>query len=484
MLEKLEPQNVFTLFEQLTKIPHGSGNTEQMSDFLISFAKERNLECRKDATGNVIIKKNATLDYEDHEPVMMQGHMDMVLVKDPGSQFDLLGQALELEINGDYLTAKETSLGADDGIAVAYMLSLLDSDHYMHPPLECIITVDEEVGMEGATALNLSDLKGKRLINIDTEEEGEFVVSCAGGVRVTGEFAIFEKVLSKDDSNILVQFDLIGLQGGHSGTEIDKGRANANVLMGKLMAKLYREEEFALVSLSGGLKDNAIPIDAKMIICVEVTVYDRIVQISQDFLKKVKEEYGEIEPDLQLVTTILESSEKEFFVAKEELECLSSFFEQIPNGVIRMSEELEGLVETSLNLGIMECKEQSLNITFAIRSSVAKQKEQLKLKITELIEQNGGTVFLYGDYPEWEYQKESELRKTMVRIYEEMYHDTPKILSIHAGLECGIIAKKIKGLDCISIGPNMKDIHTTKEVLSISSTKRVWEYLLKVLANL
>ena len=484
MLEKLEPQNVFAFFEQLTKIPHGSGNTEQMSDFLISFAKERNLECRKDTVGNVIIKKNASVGYEEHKPVMIQGHMDMVLVKDPESQFDLSGQALELEINNDYLTAKETSLGADDGIAVAYMLALLDGEHYIHPPLECIITVDEEVGMEGATALDLSDLNGKRLINIDTEEEGEFVVSCAGGVRVTGEFAVFEEPFLRDDTKLCIQFELIGLQGGHSGTEIDKGRANANVLMGKLMARLYREEKIALLSLSGGLKDNAIPIDAKMIICVDSKKQKCIEQISRDFIKNVKEEYKEIEPDLGLVMSVIEPNDKGFFVATEKLEMLSVFFEQIPNGVIRMSEELVGLVETSLNLGIIEMQENNLKITFAIRSSVAEQKEKLKLKITKLMELNGGNVSLYGDYPEWEYQKESELRKTMVRMYEEMYQKSPKILSIHAGLECGIIAKKIKNLDCISIGPDMKDIHTTKEVLSISSTKRVWEFLLKVLANL
>lgn len=480
MLEHCEPKAVFHFFEQITQIPHGSGNTEQISDYLVRFAKERKLHYKQDKLGNVIIFKEASAGYEEEEPVILQGHMDMVAVKDADCTLDLSKDGLDVRVEGDYVYAKGTSLGGDDGIAIAYALAILDDDTIQHPPLEVVITVEEETGMEGASFIDLSDCKAKKVINLDSEEEGEFIVSCAGGVRIYGkvETAYKEQAVSPDRE--LYEIRIAGLTGGHSGAEIHHGRANANIVLGQVLKQLSEQFDIELCKLSGGTKDNAIPVDANAVIAVLTCQKEQFLQEICQIQKKMQEKWQTTDPKLVVEAVTVENK------------CIRPLTETVnqnvihiltecPNGVQAMCTDMPDLVETSLNLGVLTIKEEQIVFEFSLRSSVRAAKEELARKLCEMLEANGAVCERSGDYPAWEYRKDSPLRDKMVAVYEDMYGKEPKVLALHAGLECGILSEKIPGLDCVSIGPDMKDIHTTRERLSISSTKRVWDYLLEVL---
>ncbi|MBQ7067349.1 MAG: aminoacyl-histidine dipeptidase [Lachnospiraceae bacterium] len=482
MLEHLEPKVVFSYFEKICSIPHGSGNVQNISNYLVEFAKERNLEYIQDEVYNVIIKKPGTKGYEAKEPVIIQGHMDMVAVKKPECTKDMLTESLDVKTEGDFVYAEGTSLGGDDGIAVAYALALLDSKDIPHPPLEVVITVDEEVGMDGALFIDLSPLKGKKLLNIDSEKEGELTVSCAGGMRINGSLPVQWESITENMQG--KQVTLTGLLGGHSGVEIHKNRGNANVLVGYVLQELSKKVNIKILSLEGGTKDNAIPREAKATILLtenDVSYYEESIK---EIEKAIQEKFKETDKGVRIVSKDVSVKPERKALSQVSASNIIKLLNTVPNGVQAMSRQLEGLVETSLNLGIIVLKEEEFSATFSLRSSVVSEKEKLRDKVAGILDSLGGSYVFSGDYPAWEYKEDSKLRDTFVEVYEKMYGKKPVVLSIHAGLECGILADKIEDLDSVSFGPDMEDIHTTEEKLSISSTKRVWEFLLELLKSL
>ncbi len=476
VLSNLEPQSVFHYFEEITKIPHGSGNVEQISDFLAAFAEERGLFHIQDAWNNVIIVKEATPGYEKEPAVILQGHMDMVAVKKPDCDIDMKKDGLRVAVDGDKIYAEGTSLGGDDGIAVAYALALLDSDSISHPKLEVIITVDEEVGMDGAREIDLSMLTGNRMVNLDSEEEGIFLTSCAGGARVKCDLKLETQKLD----GLTYEVAVSGLLGGHSGGEIDKERGNSNCLFGRLLRRLCEKMPVGLAELKGGLADNAIPRETVGLLVIDKADSEKFASVLDTVEKEIQSELSSKDPDVFIKATEKESVAVECTTA-ESTRKAADFLSAVPNGVQAMSADMPGLVETSLNLGILEYAGGELRAEFSVRSSVESAKNALIGKLFALTELAGGSNTVTGDYPGWKFRKDSPLREKMVRLYEEMYGKAPKVEAIHAGLECGILGSKISDLDCVSMGPDMRDIHTTEETLSISSTRRVWEYLVRLL---
>ena len=479
ILENLEPQNVFYYFEEICKIPHGSGNTRQISDYLKAFADEHGLYCRQDELNNIIMIKEASKGYEDHAPVLLQGHMDMVAVKDADCTLDMTKDGLQLEILGDRLSAKGTSLGGDDGIAVAFGLALLAGEEYRHPKIELILTVDEEVGMEGAAGLTVDDLTAKRMINLDQEEEKMFIVGCAGGARID----IRKKTETEQVNGMLCKLKISGLQGGHSGQEINKERGNAICLMGRLLAALQEKTPVYLKEVSGGTADNAIPNE----VCAEIVVTEWTEDIAAFMEEKfcgLKAEFAGKEDGLKCELQVGAEAALIEVCNRKDSEQWIHLLNVIPHGVIANSVKMKGLVETSLNPGILNVSAVEGMVSTSVRSSNAAAKEALINQLKSLAALCDATVGIRGDYPGWDYDPDSPLREKMVTIYEEMYGVKPQIEAIHAGLECGIFQSKIPGLDCVSIGPDMQDIHTTRETLSIPSVQRVWKFLLKVLESL
>ena len=472
----LQPENVFRYFEELASIPHGSRNTKAISDYLVNFAKEHHLEHYQDDDNNVIIIKEASKGYENADAIIIQGHMDMVCEKENDCSIDFEKDGLDLYVDGDFLKARGTTLGGDDGIAVAYALAILDSDEIAHPRLEVIITVDEEIGMLGAESIDLSMLKGHKMLNIDSDVEGHFLTSCAGGMQVNTTIP----VAYEDACGILYEVAVTGLEGGHSGSVIDKEHGNANILMGRVLRSLASKVEFGIVSLAGGLKDNAIPRECKTELLVSEADAARLEEIltamsnifanefmaSDKGVKVVFEDKGET--NIPVLT--IGAQEKVIF-----------YLRNVPNGVQHMSRLMPGLVETSLNLGIMELKDVALSCVTSVRSSVSTRKNDLADKLVYLAEFLGGEATIEGDYPAWEYKADSDIRETISSVYKELFDEEPVFEAIHAGLECGLLSGKIENLDCVSFGPNNYDIHTPKERLSISSTERIWKLLIEFL---
>ena len=462
-LENCEPKRVFYYFEELCKIPHGSGNTKQISDYLVSFAKEHGLEYVQDEMNNVVIYKPATEGYEDAPAVILQGHMDMVCEKRPDVDHDFTKDPLNISVKDGYVTANGTTLGGDDGIAVAYGLALLESKDLAHPALEVLITVDEEIGLLGAEGFDCSVLKGKRLINLDSEAEGSLWISCAGGL--SGISTIPVQRVEAEGQKAAVK--ITGLMGGHSGAEIDKKRANANVLMGRFLYSLQQ--------------DNAITREADAELLVEDI--NSVKACAEKLQKGFREEYAGTDEGITVeITDLGVASAKVLHPTSREK--VLFFLMEVPFGIQKMSGSIDGLVETSTNIGIVKLGEDEFLGSSSVRSSVEAAGAALSDKICYLTEFLGGEYTVQGAYPAWEYRKDSPLRDQMVEVYEEMYGEKPNVVAIHAGLECGLFYKKIEGLDCVSLGPNMKDIHTSEEVLDIASTERVWKYLVKVLESL
>ncbi len=478
VLQGLEPQNVFDFFEQICAIPHTSHHEKALSDFCAAFAKERGLEHMQDEMGNVIIVKEATPGYEDVEPLIIQGHLDMVGDKTAECELDLEKDGLRLRVDGDLISAEGTTLGGDDGIAIAYTLAILDAQDIPHPRLEAVMTVGEEIGLLGATAIDLSMCRGKRLLNLDSEEEGVLTTGCAGGRRAHCRIPL-KRVSAKGTA---VQLKLAGLLGGHSGAEIDKGRANACVAMGRFLALLREKAEYGLVEFFGGVKDNVIPKSADARIVIGQEAIEALKAAVAEFERQMKAEYGTADPNIRLLVEEQGACELQALDA-DSLDFVLDALNLMPNGVQSMSADLPGLVETSMNMGIAELKEDALTLDESIRSSVTSAKEQMARKVQRFIRRLGGSVEFSGDYPAWPYAKDSKLREICVEIFEKQYHRKPEVMVIHAGLECGILSDKIPGLDCVSLGPDLLDIHTPQERMSISSVARTWEYLKAILAH-
>lgn len=474
ILAHLEPKEVFRYFEELAAIPHGSGNTKQIADYCEQFAKDRGLPHARDAHDNVVIIREAAAGYETAAPVLLQGHLDMVCEKAPGCQKDMEKEGLDLAEENGWVYAKGTTLGGDDGIAVAMMLALLAEKELPAPRLECIITSDEEVGMLGAAAWQPTLITGRNMINLDSEEEGIFTVSCAGGNRTYCRLPITREPVTGQ----AVTVKIAGLVGGHSGVEIDKGRANADMLLGRLLTAIRSAMPCRILSVAGGQKDNAIPTEAEAgLFCGDTAA---LTALAAEWQTRLRHEYAPIEPGLTV--TVAACGEKTADAMTEEsADRVLCLLLCVPNGVQAMSGSLPGLVQTSLNLGILTTGEDAVELHFGVRSSLASQKEMLTERLTVLTRQLGGSVEVFGDYPAWEYRAESPLRELMCEVYREQYGAEPKIEAIHAGLECGLLCEKLPGLDCVSIGPEMLEIHTPRERMSVASVGRVWRFVREVL---
>lgn len=464
-------REVFKFFAEISDIPRGSGNTAPIADYLMNFAKARGLSASRDAADNVVIRKPATAGYENRPTVIFQGHTDIVAEKAENVTIDMEKEGVRLLRDGDFLRADGTTLGGDDGVALAYALAILDSKDIHHPDFEAVFTSDEEIGLLGATALDPSLIKGRLMINIDSDEEGIFTVGCAGGLRADVSMPIKREGALGECYTV----SLSGLRGGHSGIEIDKGRANAVKVLLELISRLG---DVRIVSLSGGNADNAIPRDAvATVITAKAITENKKLELSS-YLSTLA--VGEEDAALDI------SSAKADILPldKDSSERIISLVRSEPSGVIGMSTDIEGLVETSLNLGIARLTDKEFSLAFSLRSSKGAKKAELLEHITAIAHEHGATVSTRGAYPAWEYRKESHLRDVMCEVYEKMYGKAPKVVTIHAGLECGIFSDKLEGLDCVSIGPDNYDIHTPLEHLSIPSTARVWEYLVEVLKSI
>ena len=472
-LAGLQPASVFGYFEKLCSYPHGSGNTKQISDYLVSIAKEHGLRYIQDSLNNVILFGDGTCGYEDHEPVVLQGHMDMVCDKDADCTIDMDTQGLDVTHDDTHVFAKGTTLGGDNGIAVAYTLALLADKTIPHPPLEVIITVDEETGMFGATGIDLSMLKGRTLINLDSEDEGIFTVSCAGGARGTISLPVHRRAVYGPCVRLTVE----GLRGGHSGVDIHKNRANANKVMGELLSRVQKLMPLCITKMSGGSKDNVITHSCQVTLVAMGMYPEKINEVAQQLENEIREQYDE--PNVKIYGDDVDALGGNALTTEDTAKVIALLC-AAPNGVQAWSQDIEGLVQTSLNLGVVRLDDQ-LHMTFAVRSSVNQEKRELLARLRELAEFNGAGYSEVGDYPAWEYKKDSRLRDTMIKVYRQMYGNEPEVVAIHAGLECGILSDKLPGLDCVSIGPNMLDIHTSREKLEIASTRRTWEFLLEIL---
>jgi dipeptidase D len=474
VLSELEPKKVFYYFEEITKIPHGSYNVDAISDYLANFGKEHGLETYQDELKNVIMIKEATDGYENEPALIIQGHMDMVAVSKPELNIDMKKEPLKVAVGGaeEYIYAEGTSLGGDDGIAVAVGLALLDDETLKHPRLEVVFTVNEETGMEGAAGIDLSMLKGNRLLNLDSEDEGIFLTSCAGGLRANIDLPV--KEVSVPAGATLFELEIGGLLGGHSGEEIIKGRANSNKLAGRLLQGF--DGEVLLADVDGGLADNAIPRVTKLSVVVKEA--EKFEKYLEEFSKDVASEFHAKDPGFY-TKVLRKTAEIDSDVKVYDAANAIKFVFTVPNGVQAMSADIEGLVETSLNLGILKMVDsgKAVHATFSIRSSVESAKKELTDRVICLAETFGGSVKLSGDYPGWAYRSDSPLRDKMCALYEKMYGKKPVLRAIHAGLECGLLGDKINDLDCVSIGPDMKDIHTTEEKLYIASSRRVYEFV-------
>ena len=475
-LQGLEPESVFRYFEEICAIPHGSRNTKAISDYLVSFAKAHGLRYRQDESNNVVIFAPGTCGLEDHESVILQGHMDMVCEKDAGCPLDMTVDGLDVTHDGCCVYAKGTTLGGDDGIAVAYALAILDDNTIAHPPLEVIITVDEEIGMLGAAAMDLADVKGRTMLNLDSEDEGIFTVSCAGGATCTVSLNAERKAVYGP----CVRLSVEGLRGGHSGAEIHKNRANANKVMGDFLGRIQKLMPLCLTSFSGGSKDNAIPRACQATVVAMGIGLERINDIAAQLQQEVRETYDEPEALVQAFDVDALGGNALTTAATADV---ISLLCAAPNGVQAYCPDMPELVQTSLNLGIAKLGDR-FTATFSVRSSVNAEKEGLITKLKELADFYNGTYSQSGTYPAWEFKKDSRLRDVMVPIYTRMFGKEPKVLAIHAGLECGLLGDKLPGLDCVSIGPQMHDIHTSREKLETASTKRTWDFLLEVLKAL
>ena len=497
-INKLSPSEVFSYFQEICAIPHGSGNTGMIADYCLEFAKAHGLKARKDTSDNVVIFKAGTSGYEDCEPVILQGHLDMVCEKEQDCDIDMSVQSIRACTDGKMVWADGTTLGADDGIAVAFILAVLASDTIAHPPIQAVLTSDEEIGMLGARDLDTSDLIAKRLINIDSESEGILYVSCAGGVRAECDIpVVYEDAVGwvsggeQDDNasdaagngQVCFEVKISGLAGGHSGVEIHKQHTNAIRLLASLLSHASGAADFRLVSLSGGGKENAIPKEAKAVVSVRSCDATTFEQSIKESAAVWMQEISATEPHAKI------ELEKTDIAADKVLNSYSTAnviyaLWLSPNGVYRMSQEIKGMVQTSLNLGTAYFDTDKLVYKYLIRSNTAAGKKLLLERVTTFVKHLSGKVVTMSDYPAWEYKSDSQLRKICVDSFTNVYGHEPEVTSIHAGLECGILAGKMPGVDMISFGPTLESVHTPDECMNVASVERTWEYLMEILKSL
>ena len=480
ILQNLEPREVFEYFEAISNIPRGSGNEKGISDYLLNFGKSLGLESIQDEALNIIIKKPGTKGYENAPTVIIQGHMDMVCEKNNGVEHDFEKDPLKLRIVDDYIYATDTTLGADNGIAVAYAMAILASNDIPHPPIEVLITTDEETGMSGAMAINKEHIDGKILINLDNEEEGYLLVSCAGGIRSTATINVEKQDISDKK---LVKISISGLKGGHSGMDIIKERGNSNKILGRVLKELSREVNFNIVNLNGGSKNNAIPREAEAVITINSSDENKVIDVIKNWNDIIGNELRTQDSGLKIeVSSIADKEEKEF--TDESTKKVVDLLYLYPNGINSKSVEIDGLVESSTNLGVLTTSDTTVEFDSAIRSSVPSLKEEIVLRSKTIVELFGGEFKTTADYPGWEYNPNSKIREICQKVHKNLYGNEAKIVAIHAGVECGLFNEKLGNIDMISFGPNLYDVHTPDEHMSISSVRNCYEYLKAILKEI
>lgn len=474
VLKNLKPEGVMKYFEIISMIPRGSKNEKEISDYLVKFAKERKLEVIQDDYLNVIIKKPATIGYENVPGIIVQGHMDMVCEKNQNTEHDFIKDPLKLRVIDGWIKATGTTLGADNGIAVAIALALLDSKDIPHPSLEVLITSDEEMGMTGAQNLDKNLLKSKILINIDTEEEGELYVSCAGGARGAFSIPFRKKELNAKGLHLSIR----GLQGGHSGADIHLQRANANKILGRVLNKLNNNLNIELSAISGGSKENAIPREADAEFFTDNIL--KAKEIISDFEIVFKEELRISDKGIKL--KVEEIYLKDVMI-KEDSDRIIKAINIHPNGIKSMSLDIDGLVESSLNLGVIATNDNDISLNSAIRSSVLSLKLAMVEELKNLADILGVSFTDSAHYPAWQYRENSKIRDVFSEVYKKINGKEPRIRAIHAGLECGLFDEKFNDIDMISFGPNIRNAHTPDEMVEIESVERVWTYFVEVLKD-
>lgn len=481
VLKDIKPIEVFKYFEEISQIPRGSGNERGISNYLVAFAEQHNLEVIQDSALNVIIKKKATPGYENSPAVIIQGHMDMVCEKNVGTEHDFEKDPLKLRVVDDMVYATGTTLGADNGIAVAMGMAILASKEIEHPAIELLVTTEEETGMDGAQALDAKNIDGRILINIDSEEEGTLLVSCAGGLTAKTIIPTSWEEPGKDLVPCVIR--IRGLKGGHSGMEINKGRGNSNKLMGRVLVGLADSIDFRLAKVNGGSKHNAIPREADAVILIKPEDKDAAKEQISEWEEVFKNELRTPDPELRIEFEVLSEGPSKVLDAKT-ANSLITYLYLAQDGINSMSMDIPGLVESSLNLGVVTTLEDKIEFISAIRSSVKSLKMEIFTRLATVAKLVGAKVSTESNYPEWAYNPDSKIRNIFVEVYEKMTGHKPEIAAIHAGLECGLLGEKFNGqIDMISFGPNLYDVHTPDEHMSISSVETMWNYLLEVLKN-
>lgn len=478
-LSGLKPEKVFEFFEMICSVPHGSGNTKQISDLCVKFAADRGLKVRQDDCNNVVIWKEASPGYEAAPPVILQGHIDMVCAFEPDCGIDMKQDGLNLVVDGDWIKAYKTSLGGDNGIAVAITMAILDDETLKHPRLEAVFTTDEETGMDGAMGLDCSDLEGRDLVNLDSEEEGFLTVSCAGGVRVDCSFEAKWESIPEDWGVYEIVID--GLKGGHSGAEIDKGRASATQLMGRFLHKAAKTVGLRVCSIDGGTFTNVIPLSCAAKVALPREKADALVRLCMDEEAIYQAEYAAADPGLHMNTAPAAGVDR--METAESTERLLNMLLLSPYGIQAMSMDIPGLVQTSLNLGVAATDETGVTLSYSVRSAIQSQKDSVVDRLQALCDAFGGKLSTHGAYPGWAFKRESHLRSEIAKACRDVLGKEPVITATHGGLECGLFMEKIPGLDCISLGPDLFEVHSVRERLSISSTERLYAIVCRFLEN-
>lgn len=485
VLEGLSPKRVFYYFEKLCSVPHGSYNTKIISDMLAGFAEELGLEYIQDKANNVVIKKPASEGYENAPAVILQAHMDMVCARTDDCEKDMELEGLDLMTDGKLIWADKTSLGGDDCIGVAIILAVLEDDSIKHPAVEAVFTTEEEVGMEGAFALDKKSLKGRLLLNLDSEEAGVFTVSCAGGCKI--DASIPARRIAPPKDYLAARLEVCGLLGGHSGCEIGKGRGNANIILGKLLNFERKHiDGMLLVDAKGGIFDNVITASAEATVVVPAPMINSLNSIALRYKEMLIEEFGENEPDIDIRFKALGTAESldlhPFIIGKTQR--ILSLWGGLKQGLIKWSDDFADLPQTSLNMGIMATTEDSFDFTYLIRSSVDEEKDELARYLVSAVKQAGGSYKRYSEYPSWPFNRDSELRELAIRVYEKTTGIKPRIEGTHGGLECGIFIDGIEGCDALSLGPDILDIHSPRERLDVKTTEDLYNFVRAFLEEL
>lgn len=475
-----KPEKLFHFFEDVCAIPRGSGHEKEISDFLVKFAEDRGLWVYQDDSYNVIIKKEGSEGAKDKDPVMLQGHIDMVCDKRAGVEHDFEKDGIDLVLKDGVLSANGTTLGADNGVAIALMMMVLDDDDIKHPPVECVFTTEEEIGLNGAQALDKSRITARTMINMDSEEEGVATISCAGGLRVQ----LTRKVERINAEGTIVQLKIEGLLGGHSGTDIDKERQNANILMARMVERIMNNTDGKLVSFAGGTKDNAITRECEAsLIYADKTEAEKAEKLAAELAEIYTDEISAFEPDFACEISV-EENQSAAALRDEDAKAFIGAIRLAPNGVYRRNIKMDGFVVVSSNMGVTRADQDELVIVISPRSSVASLQEDSKARFALLAETFGFEISCSGQYPGWDYKEDSKIREVFLESYRELFGKELRLEALHAGLECGLFSEAIPGLDAIAVGPTLYDVHTPDEHVPLDSFERFYELLKHVLGRL